>query len=61
MTPLLPPVLKSVVVPDLTVLVLSTIDFDFVGTQLTVPTYELVRNPRLPVPDLLIAHQIFLI
>lgn len=60
-TPLLPPVLKSVVVPDLTVLVLSTIDFDFVGTQLTVPTYELVRNPRLPVPDLLIAHQIFLI
>jgi hypothetical protein len=59
--PLLPPVVQHVAVPDLTLFALLAPSVDLLQGAVVSPTRESAWNPTLPVPDLLIAHQVFLI
>jgi hypothetical protein len=60
--PVLPPVAQNVAAPDLSAAQALLIDtIDLLAMPATFPTRVSVRNPDLPVPDLVIAHQVFLI
>jgi hypothetical protein len=61
-SPVVPTIEKSVAAPNL-LAEWATLEIvpDLLTTLAAVPARDLVRNPDLPVPDLVIAHQVFLI
>ncbi len=59
--PTLPPVLETVVVPDLFAFCSPDCLANRVIVPVASPTRESIWNPILPVPDLIVAHQVFLI
>lgn len=59
--PLLPPVVQILVLPDLTPMALLVSSDNLLQATMVSPTRESAWNPALPVPDLVIAHQVFLI
>lgn len=59
--PLMPPVVQILVMPDLTPTALLVSSNNLLQAMVVSPTRESAWNPALPVPDLVIAHQVFLI
>lgn len=59
--PLLPPVAQQPVIPDLAPVAILALSVDLLQASVISPAHESAWNPALPVPDLLIAHQVFLI
>lgn len=59
--PVFPPVSQSLAMPDLTPMALLVSIDDLLPAVVKPPARESAWNPALPVPDLLIAHQVFLI
>jgi hypothetical protein len=60
-TPLLPPVGPHLDLLDVGLVALFVPSVELLQQPVPSPTRVSVRNPDLPVPDLVIAHQVFLI